>query len=651
MKKRIISLALALVLLMTCFAGCGKETVQENEQSLELSSTVVADKFIVQGGKTEYSLVLPENALERETMAAEEFATFMAQATGCTFQTVTENNVTDGAKFISIGNTKQFAAAFPDVDLKTIADKQSSYYIGTKGDCIYIASGSGFNGDGSLYGIYDLLEDLVNYTYYWDDEICVDEMSDVNLRNYDLTLVEPSFDMRTLSTNYIYGNHTHNHRLRFLNFSQGGEWNSNTFGHSQLRSFVHPTDTDENGVEYGQTHPEWFVNPYETTMAIQTNQLCWTAGGDEESLKELQTVCANRMIEYLQMDTIANFFMFGQHDNSDACNCASCTAALQEWGGTMSGLQIAFVNGMLEQVEAWREENQPDREVFYVVYAYHFTQSPPVKKDADGNYVAYSEKVIPSEKLRIYFAPVTSNYAYTFDSPINDETYQDLKGWETVCTDGQLFAYLYDLNINYYFVNFFNYGTIQSTAQELKDAGVTYYLNQGVSDAKYASGFQEMRGYVTSNIMWDTSRNYQELAADFITHYYKDAAPQIQEVFDMICDQCTYYSYDVDYGLSTINAYPELSGLYPRNFVDKLDEVFQQAFDAVAEYETSDPELYDTLYHRILKEYMCVLYLKGSVYGDYCTTEELNEIRSLWNYCIDHWGFTMGGEGRNLPSF
>lgn len=328
MKKRIISLALALVLLMTCFAGCGKETVQENEQSPELSSTVVADKFIVQGGKTEYSLVLPENALERETMAAEEFATFMAQATGCTFQTVTENNVTDGAKFISIGNTKQFAAAFPDVDLKTIADKQSSYYIGTKGDCIYIASGSGFNGDGSLYGIYDLLEDLVNYTYYWDDEICVDEMSDVNLRNYDLTLVEPSFDMRTLSTNYIYGNHTHNHRLRFLNFSQGGEWNSNTFGHSQLRSFVHPTDTDENGVEYGQTHPEWFVNPYETTMAIQTNQLCWTAGGDEESLKELQTVCANRMIEYLQMDTIANFFMFGQHDNSDACNCASCTAAL-----------------------------------------------------------------------------------------------------------------------------------------------------------------------------------------------------------------------------------------------------------------------------------------------------------------------------------
>lgn len=655
MKKRILSLSLAVLLLLTCFSGCAKEpgTNDGGPATEPALCTVVADKYIVRDGKSDYVLVLPEKPLELETLAAEEFNTFLQMATGCTLDIVSEKNVSEGAKYISIGGTRQFADTFGTVeaDLKEIAGKQSSYYIGTKGDCIYIAAGSGFRGAGALYGVYDLLHELVGYTYYWDTEIYVDKLSDVNLRDYPLNLISPSFDARTHSTNYIYGNPTHNYRLRYVNFSWGPEWNRTTSGHSQLQKFLHPTDTDENGVPYGETHPEWFVNPHETKKAIQTNQLCWTAGGDAESLKEMQQVIANQMINYLQMDDIANFFMFGQHDNSDACTCAGCKAALDEWAGSMAGLQIGFFNGILDLVEAWRTENQPDREVFYVVYAYHFTQTAPVKKDGEGNLEPYSDRVIPNSRMRIFYAPVTANYAFTFDSPVNDDVYQDLQGWKTVCSDGQLFAYLYDLYTSNYFTNFYNFSTLQSTAKELEEAGVTFYLNQGASDQKNVPGFQELRGYVTSNIMWDTDRNYQELAADFITHYYKDAAAQMQEVFDMICDQCIYYSYTVNYGLSTINAYPEMTKLYPRAFTEKLDDVFGLAFDAIAELESSDPELYETLYTRIMKEYLCVIYLKGVVYGDYYSEEEVNEMREIWNYYIQYWDMKNGGEGSPLPTF
>ena len=50
------------------------------------------------------------------------------------------------------------------------------------------------------------------------------------------------------------------------------------------------------------------------------------------------------MLLYLQMNPDSNIFMFGQHDNSNPCTCQGCLDAMQEYGGTYSGLQIDFFN-------------------------------------------------------------------------------------------------------------------------------------------------------------------------------------------------------------------------------------------------------------------------------------------------------------------
>lgn len=651
MKKKRICLLLAIVMLLSCLLfGCG-EPQEAEEETEELSGIMQEDKFLVQGGKSDYVLILPSNPMEMETFAAEEFTTFMQEATGAEFQTVSEQNAADSAHYISIGNTAQFQQAFPDVDLSELKGKQSSYFIASKDDNIYVVSGDSFKGEGSLYAIYDVLHDLIGYTYYSDTEIYFVESSDVNLWKYEEHFVKPSFEMRTHSTNYIYGHHQHNDRLRYINFSHGSEWNRITNGHSQLEDFLHPTDIGEDGVPYGESHPEWFVNPFETTKAIQTNQLCWTAGGDAESLALMQTVVANKMIEYLQMDPEAHFFMFGQHDNSDACTCDGCTAAKEEWAANPAGLQIGFFNGVVEQVEQWREANMPDREVYYVVYAYLFTQEPPVKKDADGNYVAYSDKVIPNERVRIFYAPVDANYAFPFDSTVNRGCEEQIQGWSALCTEGQLFAYLYDLNCYYYYINFYNFGTVQSMLQELADAGVTYLLIQGASDQANIPGFQDLRAYVTSNLMWDVNRNYQEMASDFIVHYYKDASEYMQNVFDMICDQNAYYTAAEDFGSGTIKAVPSLTKLYPRAFVEKMDEQFALALESIAHYEETDPEMYQSLKDRIMKEYLSVIYLKAVVYGDNYSEEEMAEMRDTWNYYNEYFGIKNGGEGQPLPEF
>ena len=61
--------------------------------------------------------------------------------------------------------------------------------------------------------------------------------------------------------------------------------------------------------------------------------------------------------------------------------------------------------------------------------------------DSNGNYVPYSDKVIPHEKMRIFFAPIRLNYAYPMDAPYNSDCYANLKGWDAVCDKDQLIAY------------------------------------------------------------------------------------------------------------------------------------------------------------------------------------------------------------------
>lgn len=644
--KRKLSFVLAMLMLVSCLL-CACKPEDNTPAPLK---TQLTDKFLVQQGASNYVLVLPNSAMKYETFAAEEFAYFIEQATGCKLETVTETTVPEGKKYISLGKTNQFMAAFPDETLAEVDGTMSSYLIASKDDNIYIAGSDDHRGQAVLWGVYDILTDLIGYTYYHDSEIYYVESADVNLWQYERNVVVPSFDMRTHSTSYIYAfpNDTHGTRLRYINFSRGLEWDPMTVGHSQVYIFLAPRDMDQNGVRYGDSHPEWFLDPTAPSVAKNENQLCWTAGGDPESLDQMQTVIAEKMLNFVQMDSEATFFMLGQQDTEYVCQCAGCTKALNEWGGSACGLQIDFVNGVIEKTEALIDQQAPEREVLYAIYAYKPTETPPVKTDENGNYVPYSDRIIPHEKMRVFFAPVRLNFGFPYDSPHNADAYKNLLGWNAVCTDEQLMVYTYDLNIHQYFVNFYNLGTIASHMQDYEKAGVSYLLSQGISDAN-ATCFDELRAYCISRLMWDTSLNTQELAADFIDHYYKDASDAMQTLFDMIVEQNAWYLAVEDPGSGVATGLTYNTTCYPRAFVEKMDAQIFAAMDAIAHLEGSDPEQYELLKARIMKEYISNIYLKMVLYKDFYTESEINEMEEIWTYYTDYWQIKRGGEGAALP--
>ena len=638
MKNKLLLISLASLLTIG-LVGCKK-----NEQEVDHTPDVVAGHYIVENNLSNYYLVTSKNPQPKEATAAQEFSYFMKQATKCYIPTITEKEVKKSYNYISLGVTTQFKNAYPNYDYSRLDGTQSGYFIGTKDDNIYIVCSDDFSGYGVLYGVYDLLHELINYTYYHDSEIYWEEKDTVNLLNYKDFFINPSFDCRSISTLYLMSNDIHTQRLRLINNSRGGEWSRKTYGHGQINTFLAPWDLDPNGVRYGDSHPDWFINPGQENPNVQNAMIAngwdWSAG------KEMRHLIAQKMIQFVKAEPNAIFFMCAQEDNSIICTSERNKKALADYGGTQAGLQIDFMNDVITEVEEWVQENQPGREIQYLIFAYQSTLEPPVKKDAKGNVVPYSDRVIPHEKLRIYIAPIEANYAFTFSSPVNADFGRILKDWGAIA-NGQIVMYLYDLNYRIYFVNFNNFGTVASMYKECLDIGATYMLTQGVSDSNICC-FDEMRSYVESSLMWNVNLSYEELAYDFLNHFYKDAAPYMTDIYVTIRDRYAYYQTLVKQSSGNLSGDLRSSDLYPFALVRQLNIDIDNALESIKHYETEDYATYETLKNRIMKEYLSVIYLKIILYRSNYSDEEINEMLDTFNFYTQLFGITKSGEGVDI---
>lgn len=82
-----------------------------------------------------------------------------------------------------------------------------------------------------------------------------------------------------------------------------------------------------------------------------------------------------------------------------------------------------------------------------------------------------------------------------------------------------------------------------------------------------------------------------------------------------------------------------------------MDALYQNAFDSIAHYEADNPELYEELNYRIMKDYMTILYLKGVAYPDSYSEEEIANVRDTFKTYTAIFGTRGGGEGAPLPEF
>ena len=631
MKKNFTKLCSLLLsaLLLFGIAGCAKKEtlVVPDTRPPEREKTGYQ---LVQSGISEYVILLAADAQANEALAAQELQTVLYASTGARLGIVYENeyNVDSDTPLISIGETALAAQAGilkGDENLK-----RSGYVIKTAGNRLFIAADG--NALGCVYAVYDVLEDTVGYRYYYTDEIYYETKADVALYKYD-DLVKPTFDFRSTWYPSLTNDEDYRRHLRYFMFNEEYGFKA----HQQTLTVVNydthkaahgwgATKVNQNGEEVPD---HWFSNNGE-------EQLCWTAG------EEMEKQAAQDIYNNIQANPDKLYFQIGQADNTKFCTCSRCLAAIDEWAYNNAGLQINWANHVVELVDQWVQRDYPEgRDVRIVVFAYMGTEVPPVVKNGSGAWVPYSDKVRPHEKLYFEYAPIFTDYSKPLEHEDNADTYNNLVEWNALLTEeGRMSVWTYETNFSNYMYNFNNFHTFQTQMRTYAENGIDNMFSQGAGLTNQPC-FQAMRLFVESQLMWDISKNYASLVQEFMAAFYKDAAAEMKEYYDLI--RMRYEQARLTYNSDFSSIYSDIGSreIWSDSVVDAISRLFERAYEKIAHYKTQDPAMHQKLYDRIKELEVSLLYTKLSYYRANYSQSELNAYIDDFNYYTAKCGITL----------
>jgi hypothetical protein len=81
-----------------------------------------------------------------------------------------------------------------------------------------------------------------------------------------------------------------------------------------------------------------------------------------------------------------------------------------------------------------------------------------------------------------------------------------------------------------------------------------------------------------------------------------------------------------------------------------MDQAFDKAMASIEKYKSSDPELYETLKIRIMKERLSPIYIKLTILPSYYSESELAQLKSEFKYYVNLFKFSESLEGSGFGS-
>ena len=622
--NRSMKKVLILPFLVISLVSCGKK---QNETKTEIQYNVIDKVKVVSNNVSEYQLVFPNSQNEYINMAVSEFSTVIQKASGATFKTVDESieSVDTSLPYISFGKTVISRAN--NVSLSNdIEYLNSGYYLLNKNNNVFILADDNYDQEGVLYGTYRLLELIVDYKAYADDEIYVKEADDVYLPPIDENYV-PSFDERELGYKELITNKTLASRLRLFNKETDNRWALH--GHTSTNKYHNLLNQEV----YRDAHPDWFADASQDTFY----QLCYTAHGRDYDAM-VSEMAKNLYNNYIVKNANAKYFMIGQEDNRAFCTCDACQQKMQQYGcdGKVSGLIVLFLNDVIAKVENIMRENNDttnlNRDIKYVFFGYYQSLKP-----------FNSSQIIPNKKLWIEFAPIELDFAKDFYSgATNQECRSCLEKWDEIL-EGRIIVYSYDVNYKNFLMNFNNFGSFKPYLDEYKKHHVKYFYAQGAV-VNNVTGLTNMRLFVESQLLWNLDQNYDDLVHDFMVHYYKDAASYLEQYYQITRDRYTYFVNANQYVCGIKSEIVDNLECWDKPTIDALHNSLKDALKAIEKYKGVDDEMYNKLYYRIKREMITTYYVLISYYSDFFSQDALEDMKSDFNSLVDYFKLTKISE-------
>lgn len=589
-KFRRIVIFTFILSLMLSFVGC-----EDASNSVDEGPLAVDGQYLVNNGETEYKIVVPEDANNLLKVASSDLTRFISEATGVNIPVVTDKEVTEEDKFISIGQT----TLLQDTEITYYFDElgRDGYKIITQGDDLYLIGGGDF---GSMYAAYELLGILIGWDYFAQDCYTFTKgLTQVPLYDLDLTDV-PDIPIRVASDGVVETSNQALYRMRERTLTENFIFVKSYWAHNSFQYVKDSADVNDT----------WYNNA--------KTQLCYTAHGDAQQYEKMQEACfislRDALIETPDRDAVS----FTIEDNSDYCDCDACNAMTEEYGA-LSSTVIQFLNDLNARVRAWFEtdEGKPyARDLRIVFFAYNAYEAAPATYNAETDEYVPNNGIKMDDGVFCMLAPIRMDYYRPITDPANQEYYNNLKAWGDMA-QGNLYLWLYSTNFFNYLAPYDCFDSFAENYRMAAESDAYYLFDQRQTDERVTvTGWSTLKDYVCSKLSWDVDRNPEVLIDKFFEGYFGPAASEMRAIFDQLRLLTEYNKEHKELGGSaTIYLSLTSETFWPKDVLEQWLEGYDRAEETIASLQESNPALYQAYLERIQKEKLSTLYLFVECYS------------------------------------
>lgn len=445
-----------------------------------ISWLVVYAASLFDNGKTDYKIVLCQDASVTERTAAEELRTYLKLVSGAEIPIISSSDAYIKGHHIFIGYhhrlAKKTSMIKPDPE-------DDGFTYKTSGDNLYIYGGKQ---RGTMFGVYAFLENELGIRWYTKDVTKIPTMT-----QYVLPSLNHS-ESPVVKYRFVEFKHFHTDAALYAHNKMNMVWDSSPTKYGKLHNYwgIHTSETLVPTKKYFNTHPEFFS--YRNGKRVPHSQLCLS---NPEVLKVVVSTLKTKI------NTVINYWGYdvSQNDNQLYCECDRCKAIERQFGGH-SGIWIWFVNQVAAQLP----------HITIGTFAYQYTRHAP-------------KNIKPRSNVLIRLCSIECCFAHPLETCAENRSFmKDFRNWKKL-TDN-IFIWDYVVNFNQYLLPFPNLAVLKPNLQTFVKNNAVAVLESG----QYTSGdgeFSEMKAWIISKLLWNPQLDTDSLINDFVYGYYGKAAP------------------------------------------------------------------------------------------------------------------------------
>ncbi len=471
-------------------------------------------------GKSEYVIVVPNQATLVERTAARELRDHLAKVTGAVLPVVTEAESPVDKPHIVLGDGALTRKLLPGFDPAKLSP--DAIVIKTVDRDLVMA---GHPRRGTLYAVYTFLEDTIGIRWWTATEVHIPRRPTLTVPRLDIAYAPKIADRATRYLQLSDGcftSHslvTEDEQKTMGIFSARMRLNGHDHysipdecgGPNGLIGWVH-TFYQINGLlpvaKHFDEHPDWY-SLIDGERRKQRSQLCLT---NAEMRKEMIRVVKER----IRANPGATMISISQNDWHGYCECEKCKT-LDEHEGSHAGTLIHFINAIAEEVE----REFPD--ILIETLAYQYTRQPP-------------RHVRPRHNVVIRLCSIECSFVETlaegrYDANVSFR--EDLEAWARISP--QLYIWNYVTNFRAYLVPHPNFHVLAPNLRYFADNDAIGIFQQGDSGCRVGD-FVRLRAWYLAHLLWNPDADEKKLLDEFMYGYYGAAGSYLTEYIHLMSD-------------------------------------------------------------------------------------------------------------------